>query len=101
MEMVYPGSEMTKAWDTSKLHNQVGQTTMSSPTISLASFPLIMFMTAWESFTLAEGEIKRLRLFTDELVRVWVQAENGLLLSYSFTQGWSRKRAVKKNPTNG
>lgn len=60
-----------------------------------------MSVTTWESFKPAEGEMERLRLFIDESVQVWVQAENGLLLYYSLTQRWSRERAVRKNPTHG
>lgn len=58
-------------------------------------------MTTWESIRPAEGEIKRLRLFLDESIQVWVQAENGLLLYYSLTQGRSRKRVLRKNPADG
>lgn len=94
---------MIKVTDTNKLHNQETQTTMSSSTtFSLASFPQIAPVSAQEeSFRPAEGGIKRLRLFIDEPVQMWVQAENGLLLYYSLTQGRFRKTVLRRNPANG
>lgn len=66
LQMMHPGSEMSKARDPSKLHSQVAQITMSLNTISQASLLQLTSTTVWESF--GPYEAGKDRLFIDEWI---------------------------------